>query len=159
MLGLSAASELGVGCLDWNNNYGDDPNRCILFHCGPLPMDLMEGPGVMQQHKMLSKTYGQDCSWGLNVGKMKTGTITFVGLRTENGEIQYYTDTAEIVDAPLSEEFFGVHAVIQTEDLQRKLHNISKAGFRHHVTIARGDVKDMITEAFSGYLGYRRIEI
>ena len=24
-------------CLDWNNNYGDDEDKCILFHCGPVP--------------------------------------------------------------------------------------------------------------------------
>ena len=41
MLALAMASYTGVGCLDVNNNYGDDPDKCILFHCGPLPIDLM----------------------------------------------------------------------------------------------------------------------
>lgn len=159
MTGLSLASGCAPGCLDWNNNYGDDPDKCILFHCGPLPMDLMEGPGQVQQHKMLSKSYGQGCSWGLNVGKVKTGTITYAGMRTENGEVQFYVGTAEIVDAPVPETFFGIHAVMQTEDLQKKLQSISTAGFRHHVAITRGDVAEAVAEAFTKYLGYRRIEL
>ena len=159
MTGLALASGCAPGCLDWNNNYGDDPDKCILFHCGPLPMDLMEGPGQVQQHKMLSKSYGQGCSWGLNVGKVKTGTITYAGMRTENGEVQFYVGTAEIVDAPVPETFFGIHAVMQTEDLQKKLQTISAAGFRHHVAIVRGDVAEAVAEAFIKYLGYRRIDL
>lgn len=159
MMGLQLAAQSGTGCLDWNNNYGADPNKCILFHCGPLPMDLMEGPGHVEQHKMLSKSYGEGCSWGLNVGKVKKGVITYVGMRTQNGEIQFYVDTAEVVDAPVSEEFFGIPIVIETSDLQRKLQTISNAGFRHHVAIVRGDVKDALTEAFTKYLGYRQIQL
>ena len=159
MTGLSVASGSAPGCLDWNNNYGEDLDKCILFHCGPLPMDLMEGPGEVQQHKMLSKSYGQGCSWGLNVGKVKTGTITYSGMRTENGEIQFYVGTAEIVDAPVAKEFFGVHAVMQTDALQKKLQTISAAGFRHHVAITSGDVAAIVAEAFTKYLGYRQIEL
>ncbi|MBO5892455.1 MAG: hypothetical protein J6Q30_07075 [Oscillospiraceae bacterium] len=159
MAGLSLASGCAAGCLDWNNNYGDDPNKCILFHCGPFPMDLMEGPGEVQQHKMLSKSYGQGCSWGLNVGKIKTGIVTYCGFRTENGEVQFYVGTGNIVDAPVAKEFFGTYAVLETEDLQKKLQTISAAGFRHHVAITRGDVAEAVAEAFTKYLGYRRIEL
>ncbi len=159
MMGLTLAAQKAPGCLDWNNNYGDDPDKCILFHCGPMPMDLMEGPGDIQQHKMLSKSYGQGCSWGLNVGKIKTGQITYMGMRTENGELQYYVGTGDIVDAPVPPEFFGVHAVLQTDNLQQKLQTISSAGFRHHVAIALGDVSQEIAEAFSKYLGYKQIQI
>lgn len=159
MAGLSLASGCAAGCLDWNNNYGEDLNRCILFHCGPFPMDLMEGPGQVQQHKMLSKSYGQGCSWGLNVGKIKTGTVTYCGFRTENGEVQFYIGTGKIVDAPVPKEFFGTYAVLETDDLQKKLQIISQAGFRHHVAITRGDVAEAVAEAFTKYLGYRRIEL
>lgn len=159
MMGLQLAAGTGTGCLDWNNNYGDDPNKCILFHCGPLPMDLMEGPGHVEQHKMLSKSYGDGCSWGLNVGKVKTGPITFAGMRTQNGQVQFYVDTAQIVDAPVSKEFFGIPIVIETDNLQNKLQKISDAGFRHHVAIVQGDVKDAVAEAFTKYLGYHRVEL
>jgi len=41
MHALKLASQRPATCLDWNNNYGDDPNKCILFHCGPVPQGLM----------------------------------------------------------------------------------------------------------------------
>lgn len=41
MRALSLASSLPSACLDWNNNYGDDENKVILFHCGPVAQTLM----------------------------------------------------------------------------------------------------------------------
>ena len=37
MRALRLASGGPAACLDWNNNYGDDDDKCILFHCGPVP--------------------------------------------------------------------------------------------------------------------------
>lgn len=159
MIGLSLASEQSSGCLDWNNNYGDDPDKCILFHCGPLPMALMQGPGVIQQHKMLSKTYGEGCSWGLNVGKMKIGPVTFAGVRTDRGTIQYYAGTGTLTDDPVDESFFGVPGVLEVKGLQDTLYRISAGGFRHHVIITPGSVGDILNEAFTKYLGYDRIAV
>ena len=159
MLGLALASGKSSGCLDLNNNYGDEENECILFHCGPLPMELMCGPGVIEEHKMLSKSYGQGCSWGLNVGKMNTGKITFSSVRTESGEIRYYVDKGCIIEKPVDKDFFGVYGVLEASDLQDKLQRISEDGFRHHVTITAGDVVDILAESFSKYLGYKRVEL
>jgi L-fucose isomerase-like protein len=159
MLGLALASGKSSGCLDLNNNYGDEENECILFHCGPLPMDLMRGPGVIEEHKMLSKSYGQGCSWGLNVGKMNTGKITFSSVRTEAGEIRFYVDKGNIIEKPVDKDFFGIYGVLEASDLQNKLQRISENGFRHHVTITAGDVTDILAEAFTKYLGYKRVEL
>ena len=159
MLALSLASGCSSGCLDWNNNYGDHPDQCVLFHCGPLPLSLMQGPGIIEDHKMLSKSYGKGCSWGLNVGKMKLGAVTFASMRTENGVLQYYIDKGEIIDAPIDADFFGTSGVLKVDGLQEKMHNISEAGFRHHVTVTSGDVVAALDEAFGKYLGYRRVTL
>ncbi|MEO8071468.1 MAG: fucose isomerase, partial [Acidobacteriota bacterium] len=34
---LQAASGQPAALLDWNNNYGSDPNRGVVFHCSNLP--------------------------------------------------------------------------------------------------------------------------
>jgi len=34
---LQVATETPSAILDWNNNYGDDPNKMVLFHCSNLP--------------------------------------------------------------------------------------------------------------------------
>ena len=34
---LQAASGTPAALLDWNNNYGDDPDKGVVFHCSNLP--------------------------------------------------------------------------------------------------------------------------
>ena len=42
MYSMSLASGKSTACLDWNNNYGDDENKVILFHCGSTAQSLMK---------------------------------------------------------------------------------------------------------------------
>src|SRR5262249_40310298 len=37
MHALQLASETPSALLDWNNNYGSDPNKAVCFHCSNLP--------------------------------------------------------------------------------------------------------------------------
>ena len=159
MMALAMASETGVGCLDINNNYGNEADKCILFHCGPLPIDLLCGPGHMEEHKMFTKTQGENCSWGVNVGRIKPGTITICGMRTENGEVRYFVEKAEVLDSKVDEGFFGTYGVVQLEGLQTKLRHMAEEGFRHHAIITAGDQTRRVREALSKYLGYTEIEL
>ena len=159
MKALSAASEQSAGCLDLNNNYGGESNKCILFHCGPLPMQLMQGPGEIEDHKMLSKGKPVPCSWGLNVGKMKTGEYTLLGMRATNGEIAFFSDTVTMTDDPVDSSFFGVYGVMETEDLQNKLKKIANGGFHHHAIVTPTDVAAGVNDALTTYLGYTKVEI
>ena len=34
MYALQLASGTPSALVDWNNNYGDDPDKCVFFHCG-----------------------------------------------------------------------------------------------------------------------------
>ena len=160
MLALAMASYTGVGCLDVNNNYGTDPDKCILFHCGPLPSDLLAGgKGHMEEHKMFVKTQGLNCSWGVNTGRIKPGTITICGMRTENGEARYFVEKAEVQDIVLDKGFFGAYGVVEIPSLQKKLRSMSEEGFRHHVAITEGDWCDAVREALSKHLGYTEIKL
>ena len=47
MRAMNLASGQPTACLDWNNNYGDDENKVILFHCGPVAQSLMEAKGTV----------------------------------------------------------------------------------------------------------------
>ena len=159
MLALTMASGSGAGCLDINNNYSDDKSRCILFHCGPLPIELLCGPGHMEEHKMFTKTQGINCSWGVNVGKIKPGVITLCGMRTENGQVRYFVEKAEVLDTEVDKEFFGTYGVIEMPDLQKKLKSMFEEGFRHHAIITAGDHVEAVREALSKYLGYTEIKL
>ena len=159
MLALAMASYTGVGCLDVNNNYGSDPDKCILFHCGPLPIDLMTEKGRMTEHKMFTKTQGCNCSWGVNEGRMKPGTVTLCGMRTENGETRYFVERASVLDIELDRAFFGTYGVVELSDLQKKLIHMGEEGFRHHVLVTEGDHTKAMREALSKYLGYTEIKL
>ena len=157
MLALALASGTGVGCLDVNNNYGTEPDKCIMFHCGPLPIDLLYEPGHMEEHKMFIKTQGENCSWGVNVGRMKPGTVTICGMRTEDGEARYFVECAEVEDMRIEENFFGTYGIVKLNGLQTKLRHMAEEGFRHHVTITAGDHTRRIREALTKYLGYKEV--
>ena len=42
MHALALASQTPSALLDWNNNYGDDPNKAVCFHCSNLPKHFFE---------------------------------------------------------------------------------------------------------------------
>ena len=159
MVAMNAASNQPTGCLDINNNYGTDPEKAILFHCGPLPVELMVKPGHIEEHLMFTKTQGENCSWGVNVGHIKPGEITIAGGRTENGEVHYFVEKAVVTEDPIEEGYFGTPGVIRMENLQDKLFSMQEEGFRHHAIITPGDHVRQIEEALSKYLGYRRIKL
>ena len=40
MMALAYASGKPRAIVDWNNNYGDDPDKAVIFHCSNLPKDI-----------------------------------------------------------------------------------------------------------------------
>ena len=58
MKAMHLASYQPVGLLDWNNNYYDEDDKCILFHCGPMPASLMDGKGHVTDHAILMNSIG-----------------------------------------------------------------------------------------------------
>ena len=47
--------------LDWNNNYGDDPDKAVCFHCSNLPKHFFEDvqmdyPGDHRRHGGQART-------------------------------------------------------------------------------------------------------
>ncbi|MDW7658363.1 MAG: hypothetical protein SCM11_14435, partial [Bacillota bacterium] len=106
MYGLAAASQQPATCLDWNNNYGDDPDRCILFHCGPVPQKLMTEKGLVIEHKMFAKGYGAGCGWGCNVGRIAPSPITLASSKTDQGKLVFYLDEGRFTDDPIEDAFF-----------------------------------------------------
>jgi L-fucose isomerase-like protein len=159
MYALSAASEAPSTVLDWNNNYGMDENKCILFHCGPVPQKLMAGKGLVIEHKMFAKSYGAGCGWGCNVGRIAASPMTFASSKTEDGRIKFYLGEGRFTGEPIEEGFFGCGGVAEIENLQDKLVVIGKNGYRHHVGVTSGHVAAPVKEAFTTYLGYDLINI
>ena len=86
MRAMSLAAEAPTAVLDWNNNYGDDENKVILFHCGSTAQKLMKETGTVTSHKMFDKG-DPGSGWGTNEGRIAAFPMTFSNCKTEDGKI------------------------------------------------------------------------
>ena len=158
MRAMQLASGKATACLDWNNNYGEDENKVILFHCGPVAQSLMAGKGTVTEHKMFAKG-DPGSGWGTNEGRIAPMDITFSNGFTEDGKLKVYVSEAKFTDDEIEGAFFGCGGVAEIPDLQNKLIRLAKGGFKHHTTVGVGHMKYVLEEAFKTYLGYEVINI
>ena len=154
MKALHLASYEPAGLLDWNNNYGDEDDKCILFHCGPLPASLMAGRGHVTDHAILMNAVGVGNGYGCNVGRIKPMDFTFGSLMTDKGQVKMYLGEGHITRDPVPDNFFGVAGVAEIHNLQDVLLHVGVNGHRHHVSITPGFVQSPLREALSHYLGF-----
>lgn len=159
MYALALASQEPAACLDWNNNYEEDPDRCILFHCGPVAQKLMAARGRVIDHPMFAKSLGEGCAFGCNVGRLRPMPFTFASAATVDGKVRFYSGEGEFTRDQLPEEFFGCGGVAHIPGLQSKLIRIGRGGYRHHVSMTEGSWRRAIDEAFTNYLGYEKTEL
>ena len=158
MYSMQLASGKPTACLDWNNNYGDDPDKVILFHCGSTAQKLMKEKGTVTDHKMLAKGC-PGCGWGANEGRIAAFPMTFSNCKTEDGKLTFYVDEGVFTDDDIEKEFFGCGGVAVIDDLQNKLIKLGREGFRHHTTVGVGHMAKILKEAFKYYLNYDIIEL
>lgn len=153
MLILQLASESPSAILDWNNNYGDDPNKMVLFHCSNLPKSFFKDT-KMTIHPIIADQKGGEVSFGAIQGRIKAKPCTLLRVETDDlfGEIKALIVEGNYTDDLL--DTFGGYGVIEIPNLQEVLKTICKEGFAHHVAASLNEVGDIITEALSNYLGW-----
>jgi L-fucose isomerase-like protein len=153
MRALALASGQPATCLDWNNNYADEPDKCILFHCGPVPSALMQEGGRITDHAILANSVGAGCGFGCNVGRIRPFEMTFGSMLTDRGRLEFYLGEGRFTSDPIPREFFGCAGVAEIPGLQRVLLDIGRAGHRHHVSVTPGRIAAPVREALAHYLG------
>lgn len=158
MRGMSLASERSTAVLDWNNNYGDDENKVILFHCGPVAQSLMAGKGTLTSHKMFDKN-DPGCGWGTNEGRIAPFDMTFSNCQTKDGKLFIYASEGKMTDLPIEPAYFGCAGVADIPNLQDKLIALARGGYKHHTSIGVGHMKAILKEAYTTYLHYEWAEI
>ena len=154
MRALHMASYNPVALMDWNNNYGDEDEKCILFHCGPAPASMMEGKGRITDHAILMNSVGEGNGYGCNVGRLKPTDFTFGSLMTDEGRIRMYLGEGRITGDPIPENFFGVAGVAEIRNLQEVLLHVGMNGHRHHVSLTPGRVQAALVEGLGHYLNF-----
>jgi L-fucose isomerase-like protein len=153
MYALQLASGSPAALVDWNNNYGDDPDRCVFFHCGNWAKSFI--PDIeIKTAPILGTTLGEENTYGAMAGRAAAGPVTYARVSTDdvNGIICAYTGEGELTDDPL--DTFGHRAVIHTPGLQDLLAYLCKNGFEHHVAMTMGNVSETLNEAFTTYMGW-----
>ena len=154
MYAMSLASGRPSALLDWNNNYGDDPDKAVLFHCSNFPQDLFGGEAVMDYQEIIAGTVGKENTYGTLSGAIKPTALTYCRVSTDDslGTIRAYLGEAEITDDQV--ETFGGHGVIRVPRFQGLLRHICQNGFEHHVAANPSEVAGALNEAFTKYLGW-----
>ena len=158
MRAMALASETPATVLDWNNNYGEDENKVVLFHCGPVAQSLMAGKGKVTEHKMFAKN-DPGSGWGCNEGRIAAFPMTFSNCQTKDGKIVVYVSEGKFTDDEIEDGYFGCGGVAEIPDLQNKLVKLARGGFKHHTTVGKGRMKAILEEAFTVYLGYDVVSI
>src|ERR1700693_1704255 len=132
MHALQLASETPSALLDWNNNYGEDPDKAVCFHCSNLPKHFFKEVR-MDFQEIIAGTVGKDNTFGTVVGRVKPGAMCFARFSTDDtsGRIRGYTGSGRFTDDPL--DTFGGAGVVEIPGLQKLLHYICENGFEHHV--------------------------
>jgi L-fucose isomerase-like protein len=157
MQAMQLASGMPTACVDWNNNYGEDQDKVILFHCGPIAETLMAAPGQVTDHKMFSKT-PPDQGWGSNEGRIRAFPMTFSNCKTEDGKLTFYFSEENSLKMRFRKAS-SLWRCCQNRQLQDKLLTLGRNGFRHHTAVGVGNLKSILDEASKYYLGYDLIEL
>ncbi len=154
MHALHLASGEPATCLDWNNNYGEEDDKCILFHCGPVPVGMMTDQGRVTDHAILANAVGQACGYGCDVGRISPCEFTFGSMATEAGRLKFYLGRGRFTEDEIPDDYFGCAGVAQIDGLQDVLLHIGYNGHRHHVSVTPGAVVQPVREALQHYLGF-----
>ena len=150
---LQLASGTPSALLDWNNNYGSHPDKCVCFHCSNLPKHFFKDVR-MDYQEIIAGTVGKENAFGTCVGRVKAGAMSYARYSTDDrrGVIRGYTGAGKFTDDPL--ETFGGAGVAEIPKLQKLLKYICREGFEHHVAANFSDVSKAVHEATTRYLGW-----
>jgi L-fucose isomerase-like protein len=150
---LRLASEKPSALLDWNNNYGSELDKCMLFHCSNLPRSFFSD-SKMDYQEIIAGSVGKENSYGTIVGRIAAARATFCRTATDdmNGMITSYVGQGIFTDDPA--ETFGGYGVMKIDNLQLLMEYICRAGYEHHVAVNLCDKADAIYEALENYMGW-----
>lgn len=154
MYALTLASETPSALLDWNNNYGDNPDKAVCFHCSNLPKHFFKDV-KMDFQQIIAGTVGKNNTFGTLDGTVKPGAMSYARFSTDDfhGTISGYVGEGKFTDDPLNT--FGGAGVVEIPKMQELLRFICENGFEHHVAANFAEVAGCVQEATSKYLGWK----
>jgi L-fucose isomerase-like protein len=154
MHALALASQTPSALLDWNNNYGADPDKAVCFHCSNLPKHFFNTGVKMDYQLIIAGTVGKQNTHGTLDGRVKAGPMSFARFSTDDfsGQIKGYVGQGAFTDDPLTT--FGGAGVVHIPNMQELLRYICQNGFEHHVAASFSTSAAAIHEAATKYLNW-----
>jgi len=153
MHALALASGQPSCLLDWNNNYGDEDDKCVCFHCSNVPKSCLMS-SAMDYQDIIAASVGKDNTYGTIVGRIKPGPLTYARITTfdTEGMIGAYVGEGAFVEDEV--ETFGGYGVAEIPNLQGLLRYACECGFEHHVAMNHSQCARALFEAFDKYLDW-----
>ena len=150
---LQLASQTPSAIVDWNNNYGDDPDKAVIFHCSNLPKDFFEDV-KMDFNEIIATGVGKERSFGTVVGQLRSGPITYCRASTDDlhGRLRAYVGEGELTNDRAKS--FGGYGVVRVPRLQELLQYVCKNGYEHHVAVNLSTEARAVGEALETYKGW-----
>ena len=153
MYAMQLAGGTPAALVDWNNNYADDDNKCVLFHCGNWAKSFL--PDIkISTAPILGSIIGVENTYGALEGRTPAGPLTYGRITTADaeGKIRCYVGEGELTNDPL--DTFGNRAVAHVPNLQNVLHHVCRQGFEHHVVMTVSRSAGILAEAFGNYFSW-----
>jgi L-fucose isomerase-like protein len=153
MYAMQLASGSPSALVDWNNNYADDDNKCVLFHCGNWAKSFL--PDItISTAPILGTSVGTENTYGALDGRTPAMPLTYGRISTDDckGIIKAYVGEGELTDDAL--KTFGNRAVAQINNLQGLMNYVCRNGFEHHVVMNASKTAGILKEAMENYLGW-----
>jgi len=153
MYAMQLASQSPSALVDWNNNYADDEEKCVLFHCGNWAKSFLPD-ATISTAPILGTVVGEENTAGALEGRTPASPLTFGRLSTDDnkGIIKAYFGEGDLTDDELNT--FGTRAVARVPNLQELMHYVCKNGFEHHVVMNASKTSNILYEAIGNYLGW-----
>ncbi|MEY4917763.1 MAG: hypothetical protein RL616_1676 [Verrucomicrobiota bacterium] len=153
MYAMQLAGGTPAALVDWNNNYADDDNKCVLFHCGNWAKSFL--PDIkISTAPILGSILGVENTYGALDGRTPAGPLTYGRITTADteGKIRCYVGEGELTNDAL--DTFGNRAVAHVPNLQNVLRHVCQQGFEHHVVMTVSRSAEILAEAFGNYFGW-----
>jgi len=153
MYAMQLASGTPSALVDWNNNYADDDDKCVLFHCGNWAKSFL--PDIqISNAPILGTSVGVENTYGALDGRMTASPLTFGRISSDDskGVLKAYVGEGELTDDAL--KTFGTRAVAHIPDLQGLMRYVCRNGFEHHVVMNASKTAAILEEALGNYMGW-----
>jgi L-fucose isomerase-like protein len=153
MYAMQLASNSPSALVDWNNNYGGEDDKCVLFHCGNWAKSFLPD-ATISTAPILGTVVGEENTYGALEGRTPASALTFGRITTDDsaGVIRAYIGQGELTDDQL--KTFGNRAVARVPKLQKLMRHVCQQGFEHHVVMNASHTAAILHEAFERYLGW-----